>query len=51
MVALERPIVPPRAERVRPAPMSRWWQRYPEAGLLVGWATIIGTGLLIRTLL
>ena len=42
MVALERPIVRSRAERLRPAPMSRWWQRHPEAGLLVGWASIHG---------
>jgi hypothetical protein len=50
MVALEKPIVALRSEPTRHAYLSRWWQRHPAAGLLVGWATIIAAGLLIRAL-
>jgi hypothetical protein len=54
MVALDRNIAPRRIgrmARIAPGPTTRWWQRHPEAGLMVGWAVIVGCGAAIWLML
>lgn len=51
MVALDRNIAARRVTRVARTPSTRWWQRHPEAGLMVGWSVIIAGAMTVYLLL
>jgi hypothetical protein len=51
MVALDRNIAARRVVRFSRAPSLRWWQRHPEAGLMVGWAVIVAGATAVYLLL